>query len=335
MKTYIFFLIAFSVISCGPRQRTSDQQQIDYDTVAYGNNEQKAVAKYGLLKVQGNKIVDQSGKAVQLRGLSLFWSQWKGEYYTPSTVKWFVENWKINVIRPAMAVDHNGYATNENEKQKVFTVIDAAIENGIYVIIDFHVHDANNFLPEAQKFFGEVAQRYGHLPHIIYEPWNEPVKHSWSEVIKPYHEAVISTIRKYDPDNLVVCGTRTWSQDVDEASIDPIKDSNLAYTLHFYASTHKDDLRTKAKRALDNGVALMVTEYGTCEATGNGVIDSLELRKWYAFMDEHKLSHCNWSISDKNESASVFVPGAGASGWSESSISISGKLVNREIQSKN
>jgi endoglucanase len=334
MRTYIFLVIVFFVTSCAQRQPSNDPVS-DFDKVVYEDEDSTPVAKYGPLKVKGNRIVDQSGNDVQLRGLSLFWSQWKGEYYTASTVKWFTKNWGINVIRAAMAVDHNGYATNENEKQKIFTVIDAAVENGIYVIVDFHVHDANKYLPEAQRFFAEVAQRYGHLPHIIYEPWNEPVKHSWSEVIKPYHEAVISTIRKHDADNLIVCGTRTWSQDVDEASADPIKDENLAYTLHFYASTHKDDLRTKAKTALNKGVALMVTEYGTCEATGDGVIDSLQLRKWYAFMDEHKLSHCNWSISDKNESASIFLPGTGASGWTDSSISISGQLVKKEIRNNN
>jgi endoglucanase len=335
MRTYIFLVIAFFVTSCAQPQSSNDPQVPDFDKVAYEDKGSTPVAKHGVLKVKGNRIVDQSGNDVQLRGLSLFWSQWKGEYYTASTVKWFTKNWGINVIRAAMAVDHNGYATNESEKQKIFTVIDAAVENGIYVIVDFHVHDANKYLPEAQSFFGEVAQRYGHLPHIIYEPWNEPVKQSWAQVIKPYHEAVISTIRKHDADNLIVCGTRTWSQDVDEASADPIKDENLAYTLHFYASTHKDDLRMKAKTALNKGVALMVTEYGTCEATGDGVIDSLQLRKWYAFMNEHKLSHCNWSISDKNESASIFLPGTGASGWTDSSISISGQLVKREIRNNN
>src|SRR5690606_41644798 len=52
------------------------------------------------------------------------------------------------------------------------------------------------------------------------------------------------------PDNLIIVGTPTWSQDVDVASNDPITGySNIAYTLHFYAGTHGQFLRDKASTA--------------------------------------------------------------------------------------
>jgi endoglucanase len=294
------------------------------------------VEKFGTLKVVGNKITDRNGEAVQLRGVSLFWSQWMGKFYNEGAVDWLVKDWNINVIRVAMAVDHGGYATNKTEQDKVLKVIDAAINEGIYVIVDFHVHDGNKYLNEAKEFFGMIAQRYGKHPNIIYETWNEPVNHSWVDVIKPYHEAVIETIRKYDPDNLIVCGTRTWSQRVDEASLNPVKGNNIAYALHFYASTHKQELRDAAKRAMDNGVALMVTEYGTCESTGNGFINKNEMEAWWKFMDDNKISHCNWSVADKKESASILIPGAKAEGgWTNEELSPSGKMVREEIRAKN
>ena len=294
------------------------------------------VEKYGALKVVGNRITDKNGNAVQLRGVSLFWSQWIGKFYNAEAVRWLVKDWNINVIRVAMAVDNRGYATNRNEQDKVIHVIDAAIAEGIYVIVDFHVHDGDKYLAEAKEFFGMIAQRYGKYSNIIYEPWNEPVNHSWSKVIKPYHEAVIQTIRKYDADNLIVCGTRTWSQRVDEASMDPINGNNIAYTLHFYAATHKQDLRDAARRAMDNGIALMVTEYGTCEASGTGFIDTKEMESWWKFMDEHKITHCNWSVADKKESASVLNPGAKPQGeWTADDLTPSGKMVREEIRAKN
>jgi endoglucanase len=298
--------------------------------------QQTAVEKFGALQVTGNKIVDKNRMPVQLRGMSLFWSQWQGQYYNPSTVKWLVEDWKINIIRVAMAVDNKGYATNPREKTKVIAVIDAAIKNGIYVLVDFHVHDASKYIEHAKTFFAEIAEIYGHYPNIIYEPWNEPVHDSWNDVIKPYHEAVIAEIRKHDPDNLIVCGTRTWSQDVDEASTNPIEGVNIAYTLHFYAATHKQQLREKAKVALENGIALMVTEYGTCEATGDGIVDEAETRLWWDFLDEHKISHANWAMSDKVEAASAVVPGTRPSGrWKKDQLTRSGTLVRNEIASKN
>ncbi len=294
------------------------------------------VEKFGPLKVTGNQITDMNGKAVQLRGVSLFWSQWIGKYYNADAVRWLVKDWNVNVVRAAMAVDNRGYATNRAEQEKIIKVIDAAIAEGIYVIVDFHVHDANKYLNEAKEFFGVIAQRYGKYPNLIYEPWNEPVHHSWSQVIKPYHEAVIEVIRKQDPDNLIICGTRTWSQNVEEASLDPIKGTNIAYTLHFYASTHKQELRDLASRAIANGIALMVTEYGTCEATGDGYVNKEEMDAWWKFMDDHKLSHCNWSLADKKESASILLPNARPDGgWTDSDLTPSGKMVREEIRTKN
>jgi len=173
---------------------------------------QTPVAKFGQLKVSGNKILDQNNNAIQLRGMSLFWSQWIGKYYTYNTVKWLRDDWCISVIRAAMAVDQGGYATNPSaEKAKVFTVIDAAIDLGIYVIVDFHVHDATPYKSQAKTFFAEVAQKYGNKPNIIYETWNEPLQVSWSGTIKPYHVEVINEIRKYDSDNIVICGIGQWS----------------------------------------------------------------------------------------------------------------------------
>ena len=294
------------------------------------------VEKYGQLSVSGNRIVDSNGNAVQLRGVSLFWSQWQGKYYNAKTVKWLVDDWQINVIRVAMAVEYNGYAKNPSEIDKVKVVIDAAVAAGIYVIVDFHVHEGEKYLQEAKTFFSSIAQEYGKYPNIIYEPWNEPVHQSWSEVIKPYHEKVIEVIRAHDPDNIIVCGTKTWSQDVDEAAADPLTGKNIAYALHYYAATHKETLRKKADNALNNGVALMVTEYGVCESSGNGYIDGEEARAWWDFMDQNKISHCAWSISDKDEAASALIPNASVEGgWSEAQITKSGKMVREEIRSKN
>jgi len=65
-----------------------------------------------------------------------------------------------------------------------------------------------------------------------------------------HHQAVIPAIRRHAPDSLIVCGTQTWSQDVDKAARDPLKFPNVAYALHVYAATHKQRLRDKAAAAL-------------------------------------------------------------------------------------
>lgn len=295
------------------------------------------VEQHGQLSVKGSRIVNQNGQPVQLRGMSLFWSQWIGKYYTPEVVKWLKDDWRCTVVRAAMAVDHEGYLKNAAaEKQKVITVADAAIAQGLYVIIDWHDHEAEKHTEQAKAFFTEMAQRYGNKPNVIYEIYNEPLNVSWANVIKPYSEAVIAAIRQHDPDNIVVVGTRNWSQEVEEAANNPIAGTNLAYSLHFYAATHKQWLRDRAARALSKGVALMVTEFGTTEASGDGFIDVNETRAWWKFLDDNHISWANWSLADKVEASAALKPNAKTTGsWTDAEITTSGLLVRTELRAKN
>ena len=297
----------------------------------------KAVADFGQLQVKGNKIFDKNGNAVVLRGMSLFWSQWIGKYYNAETVSWLKSDWQCNVVRAAMAVENGGYLANKNiEKAKVFAVIDAAIKEGIYVIVDWHDHNAEKHIEESKAFFAEVAQKYGKYPNIIYETYNEPLNVSWTSVLKPYHEAVIAEIRKYDTKNLVICGTRNWSQNVNDVIDNKIADGNVAYTLHFYADTHKQPLRDLAMTALNADIPLFVTEYGTTNASANGSINVEESEKWWKFCEDNKISYCNWSIADKEELASALKPNTSVKGgWTTSDITPSGSMVRKQIRLKN
>ena len=300
--------------------------------------QESVVQKHGQLSVKGNRIVDKDGNPVILRGMSLYWSQWKGQFYNADCIKWLRDDWNCTVVRAAMAVGSGGYLTNpEQEKQKVKTVVQAAIDLGIYVIIDWHVlGEGPKTVQQAGAFFEEMAKTYGKYPNVIYEPWNEPLNNQdWTTVIKPYHEAVIAKIRAQDPKNIIVCGTQTWSQDVDKAAQDPLKGANIAYTLHFYAATHKQALRDKAATALGKGIALMVTEWGTSEASGNGKLDDQETKAWFDFMNKNQLSSCNWSLADLTETSAALKPGADPKGnWAAAAISPSGKLVRDELAAR-
>lgn len=319
-KIFIGLFITF-LISCGGQETIVD--------------------KYGNLSVAGNQIVNYSGEEVALHGMSLFWSQIKGKYYNYDCVKWLRDDWKCTLVRAAMGIEMadsiDGYLVNkEKELNKVLTVIDAAIDLGLYVIVDWHDHHAHKNLEEAKQFFKIIAEKYGDKPNIIYEIYNEPMQISWQNDVKPYSEEIIKTIRQIDRDNLIIVGTTTWSQDVDIASDDPLNFENIVYSLHFYASSHKQELRNKTKAALDNGVALFVSEFGTTEYTGDGFIDTDEVEKWFSFMKENKISWCNWSIGDKNETSAALKPGAGAlGGWSDLEISKSGKMVKQKIIASN
>ena len=300
---------------------------------------QNPVSKHGALSVQGNKIVNDFGNPISLAGASFFWSNtgWGGEeFYTSQAVSWLKNDWNCSVVRASMGVEDNGgYLGDASNKDKVKVIVDAAIAEGLYVIIDWHSHHAEDYQAEAIAFFEEMAGLYGEYPNVIYEIYNEPLQISWSSIIKPYSEAVISAIRAIDPDNLIIVGNSTWSQDVDIASNDPITGfENLAYTLHFYAGTHGQYLRDKALTALNNGIALFVTEWGTVNANGDGAVNAGEVDLWMDFLCEHDISHCNWAINDKNEGASALVQGASPNGsWSASDLTASGSLVRSIVKS--
>jgi endoglucanase len=305
-------------------------------TAAAPSLAQTPVESHGALRVEGGRVVDQHGEPVVLRGMSLFWSQWGGQFYNADAVSWLKSDWNVTVVRAAVAVDNDGYLAHpEREMAKLEAVVEAAIAQGLYVIVDWHAHEPH---PQAAAaFFARVAQKYGDHPNLIYEVYNEPLNtHGWAEVVKPFHMVVIPAIRAVDPDNLVIAGTPTWSQDVDIAAADPLPFSNLAYTLHFYAGTHRQELRDKALKALELGAALFVTEWGTSEASGNGILDEVETRLWWDFMETHGLSHLNWSVTDKDETSAALRPGAsGRGGWADDAISPSGLLVRRMLREMN
>lgn len=289
--------------------------------------------QHGSLSVSGNQIVGEHGSPVRLRGMSLFWSQWMGQYWNADVVNWLVDDWHCTMIRAAMGVDQGGYLENPGaEKAKLEAVINAAIARGIYVVIDWHDHHAEQHVNQAKAFFNEMAAKYGNYPNVLYETYNEPMQQGWSDTIKPYHEQLVPVIRAHT-NNLIILGTRTWSQEVDVAAADPVSGVNLAYTIHFYASTHKQSLRNRVSTALARGVPVFATEWGTCEATGDGQLDFPETNTWLNFFAQNHISDANWAIADKSEACAALQPGASANGgWSESQLTDSGRFMRASIR---
>ncbi len=260
--------------------------------------------------------------------MSLFWSQWS-QYYAPGTVDHLADDWGATLVRAALGVENGGYLESPAANEaKVVAVVDRAIQRGLYVIIDWHDHKAQDHQAAAIDFFTRMATKYGASPAVIFEIYNEPLQIGWP-VVKAYAEPVIAAIRGTRATNLVIVGTPRWSQDVDVAAASPITtDPNVAYTLHFYAATHKQWLRDKAQKAVAAGLPLFVTEWGTCEANGNGALDQAETQTWLAFLNDNHISWANWALNDKDEACSALKPGAGTAGpWPATVLTPSGALI--------
>ena len=308
------------------------------------------VEKYGRLQVNGSHVTSETGEKISLAGMSFFWSSFQddgGKFYSKQNAKQvvdhLVDDWGVSIVRAAIGVDeadfNQGLLNNFNGAvQKARNVIDAAIDRGIYVIADFHTHYAERYPDVANRFFDIISKEYGDKDNLIYEIFNEPLGNGGGKVLTPwptvkdYASKVIPTIRRNDSNNLIIVGTPTWSQDVDKAAASRIQgDSNLAYTMHFYANTHTQWLRDRTARAMQDGIAIFVTEWGTVDASGNGGFNQQESLAWLQFLRDNNISHLNWSISDKNESASVINPGQNTQGLLNNRLTQSGQFIRTEI----
>ena len=294
------------------------------------------VKNWGQLQVNGNQLCDQSGKPVVLRGVSFGWHNIWPRFYNKKAVKWIVNDWNPTVVRAAMGIQiEDNYLENPEFAEKCITnVVDAAIKNGVYVIIDWHAHTMHT--QEAKAFFSKMAHKYGKHPNVIYELYNEPIEDSW-ESLKEYAEEIIAEIRRYDPDNIILMGCPHWDQDIHLVAESPIEGvTNVMYTLHFYAGTHKDYLRDRLEAAVKSGLPVFVSECGGMDASGNGPLAPDEYLKWVEVMERNKVSWVNWSVSDKDETCSMILPRAKATGdWTPDLIKPWGKLTKETLTKYN
>lgn len=283
------------------------------------------VKEHGQLKVEGAQLKNEKGNSVVLRGVSFGWHNWWPRFYNASAVKWLKKDWGCTVVRAAMGVEPDGAYLKQPSwsKEKVKAVVDAAIKEGIYVIIDWHSHNIN--LNEAKEFFTDMAKTYGKHPHIIYELFNEPDEESWADV-KAYSIELIKTIRAIDPDNIILVGSPHWDQDIHIVADDPIKGyDNLMYTFHYYAATHKQELRDRGSYAVSKGLPIFISESAGMEATGDGPLNEDEWQKWIDWAEANKISWITWSVSDKKETCSMLFPSASSGGnWKEQDLNVSG-----------
>jgi endoglucanase len=285
------------------------------------------VALNGHLKVVGTELQNETGEPVQLKGVSSMWLNWEAAGYaeSPVALRWMRNSWKLSVIRAAMGVEPEGAYLSDPERaeQQVYTIVDNAIDAGVYVIVDFHDHAAHEKVDAAVAFFSKVAAKYAGVPNLIYEPYNEPKDVGWDE-IKPYHEAVVAAIREHDPEAPIILGTPSYSQDVDRAAKNPVAGTNLLYTLHYYACSHRGWLRQKADAALALGAALFVTEFGATNADGglDGVVCLDEAQLWNDWLKQRHISWTAWKLDDCEPDAScLLMPGAPVDGgWTSANL---------------
>lgn len=301
-------------------------------------------AKAGALHVEGTKLCDEDGKVVQLRGISTHGLSWYPQYINDKCFKELHDKWGANVVRLAMYTEeYNGYcsgdANNRKELKKLIKKgVKLADKHDMYVIVDWHIlSDSNPDIHKkaAKAFFKDVSKQLKDYDNVIYEICNEPNGGTTWKEIKSYAKSIISVIRANDKDAVIIVGTPTWSQDVDQAAASPIREDNIMYALHFYAGTHKAELRKKMTDAIKAGLPVFVSEFGICDASGSGAVNKTEANKWVSTMDKYDVSYVAWNLSNKGETSAVIKSSCQKkSGFKRSDLSESGKWLYDTMRKK-
>lgn len=298
-----------------------------------GNTAVKKPSEAGALQIVKKDgkatLCDKDGNPIQLRGMSTHGLQWYPEILNNNAFAALSNEWGCNVIRLAMYVGENGYATDTTLEDKVIEGIKLAKANNMYAIVDWHVLTPGDPTADvykgASKFFKEIAAKFPNDPNVIYELCNEPndggaqgVPNDASgwKAVKGYAEPIIKDLRDAGNTNLVIVGSPNWSQRPDLAADDPIADTNTAYTVHFYSGTHetsdvstnRDNVMSNARYALEHGVAVFASEWGDSNADGTGGPFLDKADTWLEFLNENNISWCNWSLSNKGETSAAFLP---------------------------
>lgn len=289
------------------------------------------VSANGQLKVIGTQLCNENGSPVVLRGMSSHGLQWFPQFVANDYIK-AVGDRGANVMRFAMYTSENGYIQNPSVKSTLTMAVDNTLKNDMYAIIDWHIlsdGDPMTYVNEAEQFFKEMAAKYKDSKGILYEICNEPNGNiSWSGNVKPYAERIIPAIRAIDSDAVILVGNPQWDQDLDSVVADRLSSDNIMYTCHFYSGTHTQWLRDRISNAVNNGIPVFISEWGTSDASGNGGVFADETQKWLEFLSANNISWCNWSLCDKNETSAALVSGSNASdGLSDNELSPSGKIV--------
>ena len=319
--------------------------------VAYADTPVGRHGKLSVQKVDGYAapiMVDQNGVPTQLRGASTHGMHWFPQYVNQNAFQTLRDDWGINMVRLVCYprdVGSVGYLTGgDSTKQQLDTLIqngvDYATKLGMYALVDWHVHayNPNEYLKEAKIFFTKYATMYKDHDNVLYEICNEPTGTNWysgnGKDLYTYCSEVIKTIRDIDPDAIIICGTNTWSQDVDQVAAKPMKAlgyENIMYTFHFYSATHKENLMEKVRLATKDGTPIFVTEFGICSADGNGSYDTENADRWIALLDELNISFACWSYSNCNEKSAYFKSSCSNAGgdWTADDLTTTGKwLIN-------
>lgn len=154
-----------------------------------------------ILHVKGNKIYNEKGEQVKLRGVNVCGLEWdsSGTYVSTSVYEVFA-NWNCNIVRLPLSQDRwfgrvSDWSTPKPPdngmlyRKIVDDIVKLALQFNKYIVLDLHWSNAgewgNNlgqhFMPDnnSLEFWTDAAKKYANHPAVLFGLYNEPHDIRW------------------------------------------------------------------------------------------------------------------------------------------------------------
>lgn len=300
-----------------------------------------AVSTHGSLHVSDGVLLDEHDTVFQLQGVSTHNLAWYPELVNKEFLSRLQREFQINAVRLSVyPTEAGGYCSTDPEAaQRLFETvcsgIEAASELGLYVIVDWHLLPDTAISAcrqEALSFFERIASAYRSHSNILYEICNEPGDNvSWEE-LRTYAADLIDCIRYYSPNSVVIVGTPSRCQNLSAPLQNPISRDNLLYSLHVYSASADEELFQQADQALQNGLALIVSQFCASDGSGTASADTQAADRWISMLDYYNTGYLYWSASGHEDSNSIFTADPSAvSEWMSQDYTTAGQWF-RQLQ---
>lgn len=265
--------------------------------------------KLPLIKVKGNRFVNEKGDTILFRGLAIADPdkiEQEGRWNKNLFVK--VKEMGATIVRLPVHPVPWRMRTPANYLKLLDQAVDWCTELGMYVLVDWHsIGNLGMELfqdpvyittrKETYEFWRTIAVHFkGNNTVAFYELFNEPTlfngqlgSMSWSEW-KNINENIIKLIRSYDNETIPLVAGMDWAYDLTPLHIEPIDAENIGYVSHPYP--HKRTPPYAPKWDEDFGFAaerypIVITEFGFVLGQqgmadngeyGNAIINYLETK---------------------------------------------------------
>ena len=267
----------------------------------------------GWLKVQGNKILNDQGLPVILKGVNIADPEHLNTKANErpnvtamsvanlATDTYFAQVVRLPILPGSSSFPTEGFFSTINGGEKYFKnhiepLVNALTAKGIYVIIDLHyISDYQNLSPQVRAFWTFMAPKFSNNTHVFYEIFNEPIlPDNWTTWKNTIAQPITDLIRTYAPNNLILIGGPYWSSHMSGAATNPVTGNNLVYIGHVY-SNQTASVWDQQYLPVLNKSPLFISEWGFEQGgtEGGTLTYGQQFESW---MRLHELSWTVWSF---------------------------------------